>query len=163
MGDENEETKDQNGLDVDSFFERLQKTLDDAVPADKTDEVDGKDGDQKADDEGSQELAKVVDNTVARLEALEKALTGDGDDSIRGLLTKLNEQSDNTREAMLKVIDRVEALEGATTVKKSLDGGDKDGDGEEGDVSKGGSPLAEALARSARQARTTGHSELTLT
>ena len=99
---------------------------------------------------------------VAKVDAIEKAITGEDDGSVRALvkaigeavqelhkLTVDGEADDSLINVMSKVLDRVEALEGGSAVRKSLDDAGKDGAGKDGGetkVEKGKGDAFDALA-----------------
>ena len=145
---------------TEEFFERLAKSLGEAVAGGDGDDDETKKAaekeaaDKKAADEkvikdaadlkakeeaeaAAQKAAEVpeaiqktIDALGARIELLEKTLTSDEDGSLRSVITTLATEVENTREALGKGLDTLKAVVDRTVVKKSLPGDDGKGDGD---------------------------------
>lgn len=148
-------------LDLNTFFEGLGKTLQDALTGGEAQKSEKK-KDEKP--EGEQPaLVKAVETLTSRVGAIEQSLTGDSELSFKSIMLALHKEITDGREALSKTLDRVGLLEGRTSVSKSVQGDDK-GDGDETKVEKGGdSPLGAAVRKMALQSRRGGSAELTLT
>lgn len=131
-------------MDMDKLFGDLGDTLAGAIAKSDEAKADKADAD---DDKGDapdpvDEVKKSVDNLNEKVAAIAKALApgreakdedeGEEPGEIVKAIKELGENAQVTREALEKTLERVEALENGTVVRKSA-AGDDDNDDDKGD------------------------------
>ena len=130
------------------FFDGLGDRLAGAIAKSEEAKGDKADDDKDGDDKGDKpnpvdEVKKSVDSLNEAVAAIAKVLApgreakdddkGEEPGMIVKAIKELSEEHKVTREALEKALERVEALEKGTVVRKSAGGDDGDGDGDKGD------------------------------
>lgn len=101
----------------DGLTEAITKAIKPEVPEAKADDDKGNEQTQDPD-----ALAKAFEPVTAKLTEISDVINGE--DGVLAKVAKLVEDGEATRDALDKALDRVATIEGALTVKKSIDGGD---------------------------------------
>jgi hypothetical protein len=119
-----------------TFFEGLTKTLGDAIAASAP---KGGEGDEDVDKAGpafgskewQAKYHKSVEDITSRLDAFEKSITSEDPTSLRSLIKGYVETAEATRDALSQTMDNVAKLAGAGAVRKSIEGDDTGGPGDD--------------------------------